>query len=278
MAKTLHQIIENIITNKIQESQGSPESVDPEVLKTLTDNGLKYHHTNKHDPEEHTYVHSVNHHIRANVKGKNWHSILKNSTHKGSGHQELQNHYSNTLKFHKLKKEINPLSEATIPESLQADNTSFKYPPPFLTMKRKAVRAFPDGQHVAVYFISQLNRFISIPFGTNKKNDQFDLPAVSENLDEATKPKKKAKIKVKPYDFFKHLKDIAKGGEDKNKPLRFASGERLKMQPEMAQLILHAHSKLNPMNQAKAHKAMRTNKNLFGRFHTYSLGVATVTK
>ncbi len=99
-----------------------------------------------------------------------------------------------------------------------------------------------------------------------------------ETLTEASKPKKKAKIKVKPYDFFKHLKDIAKGGEDKHKPLRFASGERLKMQPEMATLILHAHGKLNPMNQAKAHKAMRSNKNLFGRFHTYALGVATVTK
>ncbi len=83
--------------------------------------------------------------------------------------------------LHEFVGDILAKRASTLSEDVSATPT-FTYPPPFLTMKRKAVRAFPDGQHVAVYYISQINKFISIPFGTNKKNDQFDLPALGESV------------------------------------------------------------------------------------------------
>jgi hypothetical protein len=40
-----------------------------------------------------------------------------------------------------------------------------KDPPAVLTLKRKAIRMFPDGRKIALYFSDVMEKYISIPYG-----------------------------------------------------------------------------------------------------------------
>lgn len=39
-------------------------------------------------------------------------------------------------------------------------------PPAVLIMKRKAIRQFPNGQRVALYYIDKLNKYVTVPYST----------------------------------------------------------------------------------------------------------------
>ena len=40
-------------------------------------------------------------------------------------------------------------------------------PPNVLIMKRKSIRQFGNGQRVALYYIDKLDKYVSIPYGSN---------------------------------------------------------------------------------------------------------------
>lgn len=40
-------------------------------------------------------------------------------------------------------------------------------PPSVLIMKRKSIRQFGNGQRVALYYIDKLDKYVSIPYGSN---------------------------------------------------------------------------------------------------------------
>jgi len=55
-----------------------------------------------------------------------------------------------------------------------------KNPPTVLTLKRKAIRMFPDGRIIALYYSDTLKKYISIPFG----EDDDDVKNVSQFTEE----------------------------------------------------------------------------------------------
>lgn len=83
---------------------------------------------------------------------------------------------SNQALYSKVKQAVR---EGTLDEA-----TTIKDPPALLIMRRKAIRMFPDGKRVVMYYIDKLSKYISIPY------DEFGIaPAnaipVAEGLDKA---------------------------------------------------------------------------------------------
>lgn len=94
----------------------------------------------------------------------------------------------------------------------------------------------------------------------------------------AKKKKAKKKVKGEPYDFWKHLRDVAKAKPEKHKPLRFDSGERQKINPEAAEILAGIHGKLNLYNQARMKKMMRSGRKGFDKALTFAYGNAARVK
>ena len=51
-------------------------------------------------------------------------------------------------------------------ESISMDSPLVPVPPIILVIKRKAVRLYPDGTRVALYYSDKMKRYFSVPFGT----------------------------------------------------------------------------------------------------------------
>jgi hypothetical protein len=114
---------------------------------------------------------------------------------------------SNQGTFTKVKQsiheEIDPPTEEEINESSKYELKPFDAKserkktdvditvlPTLIIMKRRAIRVFPDGQKVALYWADRINRYISVPFSS--------IGLSEETIDEITYPGEKA------------IKDIAK--------------------------------------------------------------------
>jgi len=55
-------------------------------------------------------------------------------------------------------------------------STTLKDPPNVLIMKRVSIRNFNNGQRVALYHIQKLNKYVSIPYGRGKEDDEIIVP------------------------------------------------------------------------------------------------------
>ena len=102
---------------------------------------------------------------------------------------------------------------AAMEEELQKAPTKMTDMPTVLMLKRKAVRVYPGGQNVGLYYSQQLDKYVAVPFtpGENAKADKKSVLTMSEaknnDDDDETNPmsfpvrkprKVKAKDKRKP--------------------------------------------------------------------------------
>jgi hypothetical protein len=51
-----------------------------------------------------------------------------------------------------------------ISESRSAKPKVPQDPPAVLLMKRKAIRMFPNGQRVALYYVDKINKYVTVPY------------------------------------------------------------------------------------------------------------------
>lgn len=79
--------------------------------------------------------------------------------------------------YNKVKTSINETSEQdediTIEEAAKTD-FDITQVPPMIIMKRKAIRVFPDGQKVALYWADRINKYISVPFQSIGLSESLD--------------------------------------------------------------------------------------------------------
>jgi hypothetical protein len=115
-----------------------------------------------------------------------------------------------------------------VEEELQKAPTKMTDMPTVLMLKRKAVRVYPGGQNVGLYYSQQLDKYVAVPFtpGETAKADKKSVLTMSEAKkdDDDTNPmpfpvrrprKAKAKDKRKPDQknvFGDTADDFAKGG------------------------------------------------------------------
>jgi hypothetical protein len=55
-----------------------------------------------------------------------------------------------------------PLSEA----ELKQNHTLPHDPPPVLIMRRKAIRQYPNGQRVAMYYVDKIDKYVTVPYSS----------------------------------------------------------------------------------------------------------------
>jgi hypothetical protein len=102
-------------------------------------------------------------------------------------------------------------------------------PPVVLMLKRKAVRLYPDGQKVALYYNKQLEKYFSVPYGLESVV-QAEEVALEESVMDT-------------------LHKIVK--EKQAQPVKFGSGHSRKIDGYTASAITQVHNALNDENKKK---------------------------
>ncbi len=109
-------------------------------------------------------------------------------------------------------------------------------PPFLLVLKRKAIRLYPNGQKIALYFNSKLNKFFSVPYG----------PGVDANIQAEDTKNGINSMEESAMAQLKSIKDNHQLGMVKHK-----DGTSSKVDVQTAHAILTVHKSLNDENKNK---------------------------
>ena len=109
-------------------------------------------------------------------------------------------------------------------------NEAFEHDPPFvLVLKRKAIRLYPDGTKVALYYNDRLKRVFTVPYNTE---DEVAIQAQHESVDAIGQLQK--------------IKDTHQHGTVNHK-----DGSASKVDAQTAHAVLTVHKSLNDVNKKK---------------------------
>ena len=124
--------------------------------------------------------------------------------------------------------------------------------PPFvLVLKRKAIRVYPDGTHVALYWNDNLKKYFSVPY-----EDKKGVNGIIQT--EETQPEEEM-----PKEIMAQLQWIKSNG--KNGKISHADGTSSQVDPSTAHSILKVHSALNDDNKKKIVDLANNSKDHFGK-------------
>jgi hypothetical protein len=113
-------------------------------------------------------------------------------------------------------------------------------PPAVLIMRRKAVRQYPGGKYVALYYIDKLDKYVTIPYDSMQWNAQAEEFGVIE-----------------------HLKQIIK--ENTAQTVMFEDGKVMKVSVDIADNVLKVYSVLNEENKQKVSEMAQSSKLQFSK-------------
>ena|SRR3990167_7998361 len=178
-----------------------------------------------------------------------------------------------------LKESVKIAEAETITEAAKNQ----KDPPPTLLLKRKAIRVFPNGRRIALYFSDTLGKAIAIPYMSGDENeDELTVSEDYEVIEEASKPKKKAKKpakkKKKPtvvlssgeLSNLTRLKQIAT--EKNTGMLKFPDGSSVKVDAITAKAIHRIHSLVSDENKIKYERMLNKDRHNFSRVAAFASG------
>jgi hypothetical protein len=143
----------------------------------------------------------------------------------------MQNLFNKMVDLISNNKQIYTKAKQAVREELEEgtrmDGPLVPIPPIILVIKRKAVRLYPDGTRIALYYNDKMKRYFSIPFGT----PEADVSGVqAEN-------------------FIDELRSSSKLAEDTM--LQLSDGTEIEMTPEMIDEIVYAYDGLEEENKEK---------------------------
>lgn len=90
----------------------------------------------------------------------------------------------NKVRQNVMAEEVGSLTKAREVEVHKAP-TGMATMPSILVLKRKAIRVYPGGQNVGLYYSQQLDKYVAVPFGGQDKN-VLSMNEESEQLDEVS--------------------------------------------------------------------------------------------
>lgn len=85
---------------------------------------------------------------------------------------------SNEPVYMKVKRNVQSMDEEFIAEVAKTPVTIADVPS-IVVLKRKAVRVYPGGQQVGLYYSQQLDKYVTIPFGESGISEEVDLDEAS---------------------------------------------------------------------------------------------------
>jgi len=152
-------------------------------------------------------------------------------------------------------KQIYTQARRAVKESVVKTNTiveeplrlNLKEPPFVLVLKREAIRVYPDGTKVALYYNRLLDKHFSIPYGPG-----IDAPLQAEEMS-----------------VLESLKQIVNLNESQE--VWFETDSR-SIEPKTAQNILKLYNSLSEENKIKMEQNL-SDSEMFDKFHEFSLKI-----
>jgi len=80
----------------------------------------------------------------------------------------------NALEDERLVQEANVIEAVQSVEFDAEDPDNRRDPPPVVVMRRKAIRTFPNGKKVALYFAASIDKYLSVPYDTKGSSNKED--------------------------------------------------------------------------------------------------------
>ena len=125
-------------------------------------------------------------------------------------------------------------------ELTKEDASKVKDPPFVLVLKRKAIRPYPGGTKIALYYNKQIDKYFSVPYGPKMADNvlqaEEEIPSFTNYLEEGKQ-------------VMDHLHDITKNKAKKS--VKFANGESRSIDHYTASAIVGVHKKVNDENKKK---------------------------
>ena len=124
-------------------------------------------------------------------------------------------------------------------ENVKEDTSRIKDPPFVLVFKRKAIRPYPGGMKVAMYYNKNLDKYVTVPYGKGMDNivqAEEEVFSFTDYLEEGKQ-------------VMDHLHDIVKDGGKKS--VKFANGQSRSIDHYTASAIVDVHKKVNDENKKK---------------------------
>ena len=124
-------------------------------------------------------------------------------------------------------------------EDVKEETSRIKDPPFVLVFKRKAIRPYPGGMKVAMYYNKNLDKYVSIPYGKGMENiiqAEEEMISFTDYLEEGKQ-------------VMDHLHDITKNKAKKS--VKFENGQTMGVDHFTASAITAVHGKVNDENKKK---------------------------
>ena len=124
-------------------------------------------------------------------------------------------------------------------ESVKEDTSRIKDPPFVLVFKRKAIRPYPGGMKVAMYYNKNLDKYVTVPYGKGMDNivqAEEEIFSFTDYLEEGKQ-------------VMDHLHDITKNKAKKS--VKFENGQTMGVDHFTASAITAVHGKVNDENKKK---------------------------
>ncbi len=125
-------------------------------------------------------------------------------------------------------------------ENVKEDVSKVKNHPFVLVLKRKAIRPYPGGTKIALYYNKQIDKYFSVPYGPKMADNvlqaEEEIPSFTDYLEEGKQ-------------VMDHLHDITKNKAKKS--VKFANGQSRSIDHYTASAIVGVHKKVNDENKKK---------------------------
>ena len=111
-------------------------------------------------------------------------------------------------------------------------------PPAVLIMRRKQIRQFPGGQRVALYYVDNLNKYVTVPY----EGMGWSSPTSEETI-------------------IHHLKNIVENHSVKS--YKFKDGKTMEIDEQTAKVVLSIHEAVDDENKKKIEEMASKSKQHF---------------
>ena len=132
-------------------------------------------------------------------------------------------------------------------------------PPPIILLRRKAIRVYPDGKKVALYYADKLNKYISIPYEDIYRDRDSNIPTVSEEY-----------LTEGGGGVLSVIRDIVQNKQAET--VRFDDNSSMKVDLLTAQAIMNIYDAVNEGNKEKLDKMINKDKNNFFKVASFAHG------
>ena len=133
-------------------------------------------------------------------------------------------------------KQLFQKTKQAVREEYQELDEDVNDPPFVLVLKRKAIRLYPNGQKIALYHNTKLNKFFSVPYG----------PGVDANIQAEDVQTGINTINEDAITQLQKIKDSHQHGK-----IKHSDGSSSKVDVQTAHAILTVHKNLNDENKKK---------------------------